>query len=348
MKIALDTSPLDSGHKVRGVGFYLKHLKTALDKSNKDIDFQYFTSISEVKDADLIHYPYFDPFSQVVLPHASIPTVVTIHDLTPIKFSSHFPVGIKGNINWQLNKRTSKKFAGIITDSESSKKDIVKFLSYPEDKIHVVYLAAAEEFSSKGVSAQRVEELRAKYKLPEKYVLYVGDVTWNKNIPRLIKACIDKDIPLVLVGKALAQKNYERSHPWNKDLVTSQKLIASSHHIHTLGFVEDKDLVDLYRLATVFAMPSLYEGFGLPVIEAMQSGTPVVTTKEGSLPEVGGDAVNYVDALSDESIASGIENVFNSPQLQKDLAQKGLNQAQKFTWEKTAEQTISFYKAILT
>jgi len=346
MKVAIDVSPLSSGHKVRGVGFYLKHLKGALEIAKDSIDFQFFNSLKEVTNADIIHFPYFDPFSRVVSPHPSIPTVVTIHDLTPIKFASHFPAGVKGRINWQLNKRASNRFSGIITDSESSKNDIIKYLSYPKDKISVVYLAAGEEFTPKRLSEKRRAELVEKYHLPLKFALYVGDVTWNKNLPRLIQACSSKDIPLVMVGKALAQKDYDQNHPWNKDLITSQKLIASSKHIMALGFVEDLDLIDLYRLATVFVMPSLYEGFGLPIIEAMQSGLPVVTTKEGSLPEVGGEAVYFVDANSEESIVEGISEVFNSTQLQKDLSQKGLEQAKKFSWKKTAEETVSVYKSI--
>lgn len=347
MKIAIDISPLSSGHKVRGVGFYLKHLKAALETQAQDINFQFFTSADELKDVDLLHYPYFDPFSRIVLPHKSIPTIVTIHDLTPVRFSSHFPVGVKGMINWQLNKRSSKQFAAIITDSESSKKDIIKYLSFPEEKIYVVYLAAGEEFSPRKLSQQRKEELTSKYHFPNEFALYVGDVTWNKNIPRLIKACISKEIPLVMAGKALANNGYDRNHPWNKDLVVSQELIAGNKNVMALGFVDDNDLIDLYRLATVFVMPSLYEGFGLPVIEAMQSGTPVVTTKEGSLPEVGGEAVMYVDAYSEESIAEGIASVFNSERLQKELSEKGIAQAKMFSWEKTADQTIDVYRKVL-
>jgi len=348
MNVAIDISPLSTGHKVRGVGFYLKHLKEAFTKYDKEITFNYFSSLSGVKDADVIHFPYFDPFSKAIPFNLSVPIIVTIHDLTPIKFAKHFPVGVRGNVNWKINKYQSKKLSAIITDSESSKKDIIKYLSYPEDKIHVVYLAAGEEFFPKKVTAQRAQELRDKYNLPEKFVLYVGDVTWNKNIPRLIKACIDKEIPLVMAGKALVQKDYETNHPWNKDLVTSQKLIRTAKTIHALGYVDDDDLVDLYRLATVFTMPSLYEGFGLPVIEAMQSGVPVVASNEGSLPEVGGEAIYYVDANSEESIAQGIYDVFNSQQLQKELTQKGMEQAKMFSWTKTAEQTITVYKTILS
>lgn len=344
MKVAIDISPLQTGHKVRGVGFYLKHLKEALDKYQKDIDFQYFSSIQEVREADVIHLPYYDPFSRTISSDLSIPTVVTVHDLTPVKFASHFPVGIRGKINWQRNKLALKKIAAIITDSESSKKDIIRYTSCPEEKIHVVYLAAGEEFVPKNLTSQRIRELRDKYSLPGKFALYVGDVTWNKNIPRLVRSCIDKEIPLVMVGKALAQEDYDRNHPWNKDLVITQKLIASNKNVSAIGFVSEEDLPDIYRLSTLLVMPSLYEGFGLPVVEAMQSGIPVVTSKEGSLLEVGGGAVKYVNAYSEENIGDGILEVFNSRELQQDLIIKGLTQAKKFSWDRTAKQTVQAYK----
>lgn len=346
MKVALDVSPLQTGHKVRGVGYYLKNLKEAFEKYESEIaSFTYFSSLSEIKNAEVVHFPYFDPFSKAVPFNLSVPTVCTIHDLTPIKFSKYFPAGLKGNVNWRINKYQAKKLAAVITDSESSKKDIINYLSYPKEKIHVVYLAADEKFSPQKLSQQRKEELIRKYHLPDTFALYVGDVTWNKNIPRLIKACIKKDIPLVLAGKALLDTDYDRNHPWNSDLVVSQELIAANKNVMALGFVDDNDLVDLYRLAAVFVMPSLYEGFGLPVIEAMQSGTPVVTSKEGSLPEVGGEAVMYVDAYSEESISDGIASVFSSERVRKELSEKGLKQAKKFSWKKTADHTIEVYKS---
>lgn len=347
MRVAIDISPLKTGHKVRGVGFYLKHLKTALERSDSGIDYQFFNSVDEVNDADIIHFPYFDPFLKENLFNSHLPIVVTIHDLTPIKFAHHFPVGLKGNLYWRLNRQRLKKAAAIITDSQSSKNDIKKFTPVPEKKIHVTYLAAGEAFTPAKLTQARVSELLSRYNLPEKFVLYVGDVTWNKNLPRLIEACNSKDIPLVLVGKALSSSDFDASHPWNCDLVKSKELIKTSKSTHVLGFIDDKDLVDLYRIATVFAMPSLYEGFGLPVIEAMQVGCPVVTSREGSLPEVGGDAVYYVDAYSKKSIAEGISVVFSSAKLQKDLREKGVLQAQNFSWQKTAQQTVQVYHSVL-
>jgi len=345
MKIAIDVSPLESGHKVRGVGFYLKHLKDALTTYFPGNSYQFFTSANEIISPDVVHYPYFEPFILHKILN-NFPTIVTIHDLTPLKFPKHFPVGIRGSVIWRVNKQLVKKNAAIITDSESSKNDIHTFLHIPKDKIHVVYLAAGEEFGKAKVASNQAQIIKEKYNLPERFALYVGDVTWNKNLPRTIRASLLAQVPLVLVGKAISETEFDHSHPWNSDRVEVQKLITDNPSIHALGFVSTDDLVTLYTMATLAVFPSLYEGFGLPVVEAMQSGCPVVTSKEGSLPEVGGDSVYYVDAKKDESIAEGIKKVFSDPHLQKSLQEKELAQVKKFSWKKTAERTLSVYEEV--
>lgn len=347
MKIAIDLSPLESGHKVRGVGFYLSHLKDALEKYFPEHEYTFFTSNIPRNDVDVIHYPYFDPFSIHPPYKGSIPTVVTVHDLTPIKFSKHFPAGIKGRIRWELNRRALARCSAIITDSDSSTHDVERLIPINPEKISTVYLAAGEEFKQVSPSLKEKAELMGKYALPEKFALYVGDVTWNKNLPRLLKVAIDANIPLVLVGKAIGETDFDRSNPWNKDRIVVQKLIAENKSLQPLGFVSSEDLVLLFNLATFFVMPSLYEGFGLPVIEAMQSGCPVITSKEGSLGEVGGDAAYYIDAYKQESITQGLVSVFNSDGLQKELKRKGFEQAKKFSWKKTAFDTLEVYKKVV-
>lgn len=349
MKIALDITPLDlkNPHRVRGSGFYLKHLKDALVKCVDKEELIFFSQGEIVpRDVDLFHFPYFEPFF-LTLPSKNLTkTIVTVHDLTTIKFTSNFPSGIKGSIKWQLQKRRLKNADAIITDSFSSKKDIKNILNYPEKKIKVIPLAAGELF--KPIVQEKITEVKKKYELPEKFVLYVGDVTWNKNLPRLVKAVKKLNIPLILVGKAIASKEFDSKNPWNKDRIEVQNLIHSSEKIKALGFVNDHDLVAMYNAATLFVMPSLYEGFGLPVLEAMSCGTPVVTSGEGSLPEVAGDAAVIVDAYSIEDIAQNIDKVFSDEDLRSKLSEKGLERAQKFTWEKTAHQTLSVYHDIIS
>ena len=347
MKIGIDVSPLESGHKVRGVGFYLEHLKNGLLAHFPDNEYVFFTQQEKLQEAvDVVHYPYFDPFFRTLPLKKKYPQVVTVHDLTPLVFPSHFPAGVRGKLTWQLQKHNLQKSDRIIADSEASKKDIIRLAGIAENKIDVIYLAAAEEFKKLSTLNSQLS-IRDKYSLPENFVLYVGDVTWNKNLPRLLRAIKEINLTLVMVGKSLAQKDFDRSNPWNKDLVEVNQLAEDDKRIIKLGFVPTEDLVAIYNSATVFVMPSLYEGFGLPILEAMQSGCPVVTTKGGSLPEVAGEAAYYVDHSDINSIANGIGEVFFSDKLQRELCEKGLVQAKKFSWKRTAEETIEVYRRVI-
>ena len=345
MKIALNISPLESGHKVRGTGFYVKHLKDAFLKYFPENEYTFFSDFKNPPlHQDVIHYPYFDPFFLTLPFINSSPIIITVHDLTPLVFPKYFPSGLKGKVKWQVQKMILKRSSAVITDSMSSKKDIHQIAGVDPDKISVIYLAAGEEFYSAPKNESSYINIRSKYNLPEEYALYVGDVTWNKNLPRLISAAIKTKIPLVMVGKALVDENISSKDPWSKDLITVRKLMNSQKTIIPLGFVPSEDLAELYRHASMMVLPSVYEGFGLGVLEAMQSGCPVVTTKEGSLYEVGGDAAFYIDPYDTDSISNGLRKVFNDKNLQKDLSVKGVSQAKKFSWRKTAQDTISVYR----
>lgn len=352
MQIAIDISPLKSGHflqhRVRGTGFYIDNLKRALLKYYPDNQYTFFTRGEDLpKNIDLIHYPYFEPFF-LTLPFKKIaPTVVTVHDLIPLVFPKHFPRGIRGKIKWQIQKWALGRADTIITDSENSKRDIAKYPCILGEKIRVVYLAPGEEFR-KMENGKGKMELRKKYRLPPKFFLYVGDATWNKNLPRLIEAVKRLNVPLVMVGKALVERNFDRGNPWNQDLVSVQKLCEGDKQIIRLGFVPQDDLVMIYNLATVFVIPSIYEGFGLPVLEAMACGTPVVCSNTSSLPEVAGEAAIFVDPYSVESIARGISQVYDIDINQYiKLGEKSLAQAKKFSWKKTAQETVAVYKKVL-
>lgn len=348
MKIAIDVSPLQSGHKVRGVGFYLEYLKRSLVEDFPEYEYNFFTNTSKILGkTDLVHYPYFDPFFLTLPLRKKHKTVVTVHDLTPLVYPKHFPVGLKGNVRWQIQKYNLQKVDAIIADSHASKNDIMKLAKIPDDKIFVIHLAAGKEFQRIEKGESRTEKVRDKYKLPSKFALYVGDVTWNKNVPHIVKAAIQAEIPLVMVGKTLISNDFDRTNPWNNDLIEVQKLALAHPSIMRLGFIPTEDIVALYNIATVFVFPSIYEGFGLPVIEAMQSGCPVITSQNGSLKEVAGDAAYIVDPLRVESIASGITKIFQSEKLQNELRVKGIIQAKKFNWKKTAFETIEVYKKVL-
>lgn len=349
MKIAIDMSPLKSGHylqhRVRGTGFYLKNLQTSLRKYYPDNKYIFFNREDKLGDVDIVHYPYFEPFFLTLPVFSKNKKIVTVHDLIPLVFPKHFQTGLKGFLKWQIQKAALRNANAVITDSVSSKNDIVKFTEINDTKIKVVYLAAGSEFKILN-SRERMESVRRRYNLPKEFILYVGDATWNKNLPRLIEAASKINAPLVMVGKALIDKEIDRENPWNKDLVRVQRLAEENKNVFRLGFVPSEDLVALYNAAVLFVMPSIYEGFGLPILEAMSCGCPVVASKEGSLAEVAGTAGRYVDPYDIDSIAKGIGEVFGSSSLRNELSRKGILQAKKFTWRKTADQTMAVYKSV--
>lgn len=335
-------------HRVRGSGFYIENLKKSLihyDKKNSYI----FPSEGEKfsQKVDLIHYPYFELFFLTLPFFKKTNTVVTIHDLTPLVFPEFFPRGIRGSIKWEIQKMLLKNVDHVITDSISSKKDICKFTKLSSDKVSVIYLGASEQYKKLNLKNFEIEKLRKKYNLPAKFAMYVGDVTWNKNLPRIIAAIKEINITLLMVGAALSQKKFDRTNPWNQDLLKVEEMARDDKRIIALGFVDNNDLVSLYNMATVFVMPSLYEGFGLPVLEAMACGCPVVTSRSGSLKEVGGNAVFYVDPYDINDIANGIGEVYFNSSIASELSKKGLSQSKKFSLKNLALETVKVYEAII-
>lgn len=352
MNIAIDMSPLKSGHylqhRVRGTGFYLENLKKTLLENYPDNKYIFFTRGEKLSDdVDVVHYPYFEPFFLTLPVFSKYKKIVTVHDLTPLVFPEHFESGLRGGLIWQIQRVLLKNTSAIITDSKSSKKDIVKYVGIDQEKVKVIYLAAGFEFGVLG-SEDPIKNIKRRYKLPEKFALYVGDATWNKNLPRLIDAVSRVNVPLVMVGKALVDRNIDVQNPWNIDLVMVQGMAEKNKNVFRLGFVPVEDLVALYNAATLFVMPSIYEGFGLPVLEAMSCGCPVVASRGGSLAEVVGEAGNYIDPYDVDSIAAGINEVFNNVNLQKGFSQAGLVQSKKFTWRKTVEETIGAYESVMS
>ena len=347
MNIAVDITPISdkkvSGHKARGVGMYIKFLVDNLEKFDRKNSYTFFTRGDILpKNIDVIHYPYFDPFFQTLPFQKKYKTVVTVHDLTPIVFKNHFPSGIKGRVFWNIQKALLKRAEHIIADSNCSKKDIVNIVGVSEKKVSVVYLAAGEEFRKLEIEDLRFKIVK-KYGLPDRFFLYVGDVTWNKNLPRLVSVIKKLGLPLVMVGKALAETKVDKKNVWNKDLVHVQNEIIGNNLFYPLGFLQTDELVKLYNLAEALVMPSVYEGFGLPVLEAMQSSCPVIASRGGSLPEVGGDGVLYVDYLDEKNMADVMQKIFNNKNLQNELRKKGILQAKKFTPEKTVKGTVEAY-----
>lgn len=347
MIVGIDISPLQTGHKFRGTGFYTENLVKFLAKYDHENKYEFFNRKPLPLNVDLIHYPYFEPFFLTLPLRKSFPTVVTVHDLIPLLFPKQFPRGIKGEIKWQIQKRSLRAAAAVIVDSKSSQKDVVRYTGIPAEKNFVVYLAADEEFRQ--LNPDKVEKIKKKYDLPEKFVLYVGDATWNKNLPGLIKATQKINVPLVLVGKQLGNSDFDRSNFWNKDLIEVEHLTKDDKRIFRLGFVEQEDLVGIYNLATLCAQPSFYEGFGLPVLEAMSCGCPVVTCRNSSLAEAAGEAALYIGNPHDtDEIANAIGEIYFNSQSREKFRQQGLLQAKNFSWEKTVRKTVEVYKKVLS
>lgn len=337
IKVKVDTKPLTSGDIVRGVGFYTLQLLSHLKKL-KQIELV-------ENDFDIIHYPYFSPFFLTIRANKKVKTVVTIHDLIPVIYPEHYPSGIKGAIRFQIQKMLVKKADAIITVSETSKKDIVRFLGITAEKIFVTYEAAGEIFQKLQNGDWRLE-ITKKYRLPKRFVLYVGDINYNKNIPALAEACKIINVPLIIVGREAANlEKMDLSHPELSHIVNHKSLIIN--YSVRLGYVPDEDLVKIFNLATVYCQPSFYEGFGLPVVQAFACGTPVVAAKTQALVEVADDAALFVDPKDHQDIAKGLSRVLKDEVFRKSLTQKGIRRAGNFSWHKTAKETVEVYKKIL-
>ena len=271
---------------------------------------------------------------------------MTIHDLIYLIYPSHYPAGIKGNLRYGIQKFLVKKMDAIITISETSKKDIVRFLGIPQERISVIYLAPREIF--KPVEDKSLlGKIREKYNLPEKFVLYVGDVNYNKNILGLAEACHLAKLPLVIVGKQAASDDFDRTHPENKSLVELLRKYGDDKDVIRLGFVEDADLVGIYNLATLYCQPSFYEGFGLPVLEAFASGCPVVAAKSQSIVEIGEPACLFADPGDPDDIAKKISMVLEDSELREQLIETGNVLVKNYSWAKTARETAEVYKKVL-
>jgi glycosyltransferase involved in cell wall biosynthesis len=333
MKVAVDSGPLRSGDSVRGIGVYARELLKSLKMEGVNV------SEENLSKFDVVHFTRFNPFfiSVPFTKPKNTKFVLTIYDLISLIYPDHYPPGIKGKIRFLINRYLiNKRIDAIITISETSKKDICRFLGVDPKKVFVTYLAPRRIFKKLEIGKLRDPgswklEIAKRYKLPERFALYVGDVNYNKNIPTLVKACKLAKILLVIAGKqALELSGLNLNHAELSHLKS-----VDWTGVIRLGFVPDDVLVELYNLAAVYIQPSLYEGFGLPVLEAVACGTPVVATRVQCLVEVLGDSFSYVDAKDPQSIAQGILN----PNKNKILPRL-------YSWDKTGEETMKVYEVL--
>jgi glycosyltransferase involved in cell wall biosynthesis len=283
---------------------------------------------------DLFHEPHY-----VLPPLVPCRAVVTIHDCIHLMFPQYLPNRLayayaRANL-WAAARRAER----ILTVSETSKADILRYCDVPADRIIVIYNAIDDHFATPP-SDEAVQRVRERYQLDGPFALYVGNIKPHKNIERLIDA-FDlvrrggfERMELLIIGDQISK------YPRLRRAVDKHKL---HKHVRFLGFVPDDTLAALYRLATVFVFPSLYEGFGLPPLEAMASGTPVVTSNRSSLPEIVGDAAELVDPYSAGSIAEGIQRVLSDPSLRQTMITRGLARAREFSWEASVRRIHGVY-----
>lgn len=341
INVALINPPLQ-GHQYRGTGMYTSSLYLAL-KDIAGIKVSLVEFGSDLSRYDIVHYPYFDPFFLTFPIISKKPTVVTIHDLIPFKFPKYFPVGMKGRVVWNLQKLFLRKAQAVITDSYTSKKDIIRFTGLAAEKVIPIYLGVDDEFKIIE-DKYKLSQFKAKLKLPENFILYIGDVNYNKNISHLIQAFSlirEKltDLFLVMVGKGFITLS-----PQLREIDKITQSLKLKDYIKLYDHLSKDDLVKLYNLAKVYVQPSLYEGFGLPVLEAMSCGIPVVSSKGGSLSEITNDSVIEIDPLDHKDISQKIISIIDNQNLRKEFISRGLKWKSRFTWKKTAEQTAEVYR----
>lgn len=343
MKVGIDVSSLNSMSKGRGIGFYTKYLIESIKKYTS-VEVAVLESSNEKIKVDLIHYPYFDFFRPTLKIAKDIPTVVTIHDVIPLLFPKHYPAGIKGKINLFRQKQALKKVKRIITDSKTSTSDVIEIFNIPEEKVKTVYLAPASNF--KKMNNQEIKQIIQKFNLPDKFILYSGGVNWNKNLINQTKSALQTSLDIVLVGGGFSNRE-NLEHPEQREFKKFLNEFENNSKVHILGFVEDKELVALMNQASVLMFISRYEGFGLPILEAQACGTPVITGNTSSMVEVGGNAAYFVDPDSVENIKDSLNKILSEPNFAEKLIEKGFENLNQFSWEKTALETVEVYQNAL-
>ncbi len=349
MNIAL-VRPPNLANTVRGVGFYTERLFEALVKLNADIELVDFSYLSSpYKKFDIVHFPYYDTFFLTLPFMIRKNSVVTVHDLTPLLFPAGFPRGFKGKLKWQIQKFSLRFSDALITVSRSSKNDIIRLVGFPKNKIFVTYEAPGADFRPLK-DGDRLFAVKDKYQLPEEFILYVGDINYNKNLAGLLRAFAKliglkkyRGVNLVLAGRSFNSLEI----PEAGEIKREAEALGIAEKVVSPGFVPPEDLAVFYNLAKVYVQPSLYEGFGLPVVEAMACGCPVVCGKNSSLPEVAGEAGVYADIKSPEDLCAKVVQVLSlSPEGYQSLSRNCLSQAGQFSWEKTALGTLAVYEKI--
>jgi glycosyltransferase involved in cell wall biosynthesis len=354
-----------------GIGTYIRNLLRQLARLDHDTEFVVlcrdedreslaslgpnFRTVSETSGnysiAEQVRIPLALRRERVTLfhaPHYVLPplvpcrSVVTIHDCIHLMFPQYLPNRLALGYARTAIRLAARRATRVLTVSESSKRDILRFVDADANKIDVIYNAFDERFGIEP-REEEVVRVRERYQLHDEFVLYAGNVKPHKNLERLIEA-FDRvrrrgleHLKLVMIGDEISK-------------YAALRRAVHRHQLHKyvrfLGYLPEETLAVMYRLAGVFVFPSLYEGFGLPPLEAMASGTPVVTSNVSSLPEVAGNAAVLVDPYDPDAIADGIERVLTDDKLRRDLRGKGIARARQFSWEASVRRVREIYEQV--
>ena len=288
---------------------------------------------------DLFHSPDF-----VLPPVGSAPALVTVHDLSFLRVPECFVPGFAAYLESAVS-RAVRRAGHVLADSSSTRSDLVELMGVDEARITVLHPGVEPRFRPVG-DADELARVRTTYRLPAQFVLGLGTLQPRKNFGVLIGAFAQavlsspaecRDLHLVIVG--------ERGWMYD-DVLSKASTTGVRERVHLVGFVADEHLPALYSLASVFAFPSLYEGFGLPILEAMACGVPVVAADNSSLPEVAGEAAVLFDAHDEAALAQALVLLQSDLGLRKRLVQEGLERAGNFSWSRAADQLLELYVAI--
>ncbi|HET7090854.1 MAG TPA: glycosyltransferase family 1 protein [Anaerolineae bacterium] len=285
---------------------------------------------------DVWHAPYY------VMPYRrlSCPTIVTIYDVIPLALPQFWPA--RQRLIFSLAHRLALRAARrVIAISESTRRDVIRRFHVDPGRVAVTPLAADERFRPQPES--EVRRVRQAYTLPERFILYVGINKPPKNLPRLVDAYAQ-----LVAGSAELDFDCVIAGAWDNRYPESRERAAHlglGDGVRFLGSIPDADLPALYAAADLFVMPSLYEGFGLPVLEAMACGTPIACSDTSSLPEVAGDAGLFFNPYDIDQMASTMLRAMTDPALRAELRVRGLERARLFSWERVARQTVDVYRA---
>jgi glycosyltransferase involved in cell wall biosynthesis len=315
-----DPTISDSASKVRGIGRYLQILR-----ENCPPDWIFTDTLKGIPFHAVLIQPFYTFYQPpLVTKRITDRQIAVIHDVIPLKYPEHFPIGMKAFYYSLLQRFHLRLFDSIITDSETSKSDIASYLGVKKEKISVLFPTLAKCFW----------ESKEKQSLPSDYCLYVGDGTWNKNLPMIAQAIKRANITCILAGKIFADTNPKHyTHPWQADLKIFFQETQRDKRFIFAGYVTDAELLHLYIQAKLNILLSRDEGFGFSYVEAGSLGCPSLLADRPIFHEIAGENAEYVDPNNVEMIAAKLASLMGDEKRRKELSSGALQQANKYSVE---------------